>query len=790
MSTEGWRDRSHLPLPDPPMTGHVTFDAKDPDRIFPPIEELRPPKGAPNVLIVLIDDVGFGASSAFGGPCHTPTAERLAAGGLKFNRFHTTALCSPTRQALLTGRNHHTVGMGSITELATSAPGYSSVRPRSCAPLAQTLKLNGYCTAQFGKCHEVPSWQVCPAGPFDAWPTSSGFDYFYGFICAETNQYYPALWECTTPVEPEKTPEEGYHLTEDMTDKAIQWVRQQKALLPDKPFFMYFAPGATHAPHHVPPEWSAKYKGKFDQGWDKVREETFARQKKLGVIPPDCQLTKRHPEIPAWDAVDPAMKPVLARQMEVYAGFLEHTDHHVGRLIDVLAEMEILDDTLVYFIVGDNGASAEGTMQGTLNEMLSLAGYGSIETAEYLRKNIDKFGGPAAYNHYAVGWAHAMDTPYQWTKQIASHWGGTRNGTIVHWPKGIKAKGQIRTQFHHVIDVAPTILEAAGLPEPVSVNGIAQKPYEGVSMLYSFNDVEAAERHETQYFEMNGNRGIYHKGWTAVTKHRTPWLTGAVKQIPFDDDVWELYDTTTDWSQAHDLAREMPAKLHELQRLWLIEAVRHNVLPLDDRFVERANPAIAGRPDLIRGTRQLLYHGMKRLSPYAIVNFANKSFAITAEVVVSERSAEGVILADGGSLGGFSLYAKGGKPKFCYNFFGMEYTFVEGDRPIPAGTHQVRMEFTYAGGGLGKGGDVTLFLDGRKAGQARIGRTAPFGFSADETADVGIEAGSPVSPDYGPRGNAFTGRVNWVEIDVDKAAFDQDHILTGEERFRVAMALQ
>ncbi len=790
MSTEGWRDRSHLPMPDPPLTGLVTFDAKDPDTKFPPIEELRPPKGAPNVMIILIDDVGFGASSAFGGPCHTPTFERLAAGGLKFNRFHTCALCSPTRQALLTGRNHHTVGMASITEFATSAPGYSSVRPKSCAPLAQTLRLNGYCTAQFGKCHEVPSWHVCPAGPFDNWPTSSGFDYFYGFICAETNQYFPALWECTTPVEPEKTPEEGYHLTEALTDKAIEWVRQQKALLPDKPFFMYFAPGATHAPHHVPKEWSGKYKGKFDKGWDKVREETFARQKKLGVIPPDCKLTKRHPEIPGWDDVDPAMKPVLARQMEVYAGFLEHTDHHVGRLIDALAEMEILHDTLIYLIIGDNGASAEGTLKGTLNEMLSIGGFGDLETPDFLRKNIDKFGGPDAYNHYAVGWAHAMDAPYQWTKQIASHWGGTRNGMIVHWPKGIKAKGEIRSQFHHVIDVAPTILEAAGLPEPAAVNGIAQKPYEGVSMKYSFEDARAAERRETQYFEMNGNRGIYHKGWTAVTKHRTPWLTGALKQIPFDDDVWELYDTNTDWTQAQDLAKEMPAKLHELQRLWLIEAVRHNVLPLDDRFIERANPELAGRPEMIHGNRQLLYPGMKRLSPYAIINTGNKSCAFTAEVVAPEKRAEGVILAYGGRMGGFSIYARAGKMKYCYNFFNMQYSFVESDRPIPSGKHQLRVEFAYDGGGLGKGGQITLYIDGAKVGQGRLERTAPFGFSADETLDVGMEAGSPVSPDYGPRGNAFNGKVNWVEIDADKAALDQDHILTAEERFRVAMALQ
>ena len=502
MTTQDKIQREILPIPDVPPVGLTTYDAKDPDTKYPPILPLRPPAGAPNVLIVLIDDCGFGASSAFGGPIHTPTAERLAANGLKYNRFHTTALCSPTRQALLTGRNHHSAGMGCITEMATSAPGYTSMRPNTCAPLAETLKLNGYSTAQFGKCHEVPVWETSPMGPFDHWPSpGGGFEYFYGFIGGETNQYYPGIYEGTHPVEPEKTPEEGYHFTEDMTDKAINWVRQQKALMPDKPFFVYFAPGATHAPHHVPPEWSAKYKGQFDQGWDKLREETFARQKALGVIPPEAELTKRPPQIPAWEDMPVEERPILARQMEVYAGFLEHTDYHVGRLIDALEDLEILDDTLIYYIIGDNGASAEGTPEGSFNEMITLNSATpeivALMTPEYVREHIDEFGTPKAYNHYAVGWAHAMDTPYQWTKQVASHWGGTRNGTIVSWPAGIQAKGEIRSQFHHVIDVAPTVLEAAGLPEPVMVNGVQQKPLEGVSMAYSFDDAQAAERHET-----------------------------------------------------------------------------------------------------------------------------------------------------------------------------------------------------------------------------------------------------------------------------------------------------
>ncbi len=789
MNTRDRLQREILPIPDIPHVGLTTYDAKDPDTKYPPIEPLRPPTGAPNVLIVLLDDVGFGASSAFGGPVHTPTAERLAADGLKYNRFHTTAVCAATRQAMLTGRNHHTVGMGGITEMATSAPGNCAVRPKNCAPLPETLRLNGYSTAQFGKCHEVPPWETSPLGPFDHWPTGSGFEHFYGFIGAECNQYYPGLIEGTSRVEPDKLPEEGYHLTEALADRAITWVRQQKALMPDKPFFVYFAPGATHAPHHVPKEWSAKYKGKFDQGWDKLREATFARQKELGVIPADCELTRRHPEIPAWDEIADELKPILARQMEIYAGFLEHTDYHVGRLIDALADLEILDDTLIYYIIGDNGASAEGSLQGTFNEMLPLNGFGFMETPEFLREHIDQFGGPQAYNHYAVGWGHAMDTPYQWTKQVASHWGGTRNGTIVHWPKGIRARGEIRSQFCHVIDVAPTMLEAAGLPEPAFVNGIQQKAYEGVSMLYSFDNGQAAERHETQYFEMVGNRGIYHKGWTAVTKHRTPWETGAIRTVAFDDDVWELYDTNADWTQARDLSKEMPDKLHELQRLWLIEAVKYNVVPLDDRLSERLNPDLAGRPQLVRGNRQLFFGGMQGLAAGSVINIYNKTHAITAEVVVPETGAEGVIFAWGGIPGGFSLYAKDGKPKYCYNFCGIKRFFVEGAQPIPAGTHQVRMEFAYDGGGLAKGGTVSLYLDGQQVGEGRVDITEPFAFSADETIDVGMEGGSPVSPDYGPKNNAFSGKVNWVEFDADKDALDQDHILTGEERFRVALAL-
>jgi len=784
-------NRSHLPIPSAERTGLITYDAKDPDTKFPPIEQLRPPKGAPNVLVILLDDVGFGASSAFGGPCQTPNAERLAAGGLKFNRFHTTALCSPTRQALLTGRNHHSAGMGGITEIATGAPGYSSVLPNTMSPIARTLKLNGYSTAQFGKCHEVPVWETSPAGPFDAWPTGGGgFEYFYGFIGGEASQWYPTLYEGTTPIEPKKTPEEGYHFMEDMTDKAINWIGQAKALAPDKPFFVYFAPGATHAPHHVPKEWADKYQGKFDAGWDKLREETLVRQKKLGVVPADCELTARHKEIPAWDEMQEALKPVLRRQMEVYAGFLEYTDHHVGRLLDMLKKLNILDHTLVYYIVGDNGASAEGTLNGTFNEMLNFNGMAALETPEFLANRIDKFGGTESYNHYAVGWAHAMNAPYQWTKQVASHWGGTRNGAIVHWPKHIQAKGEIRSQFHHVIDVAPTILEAAGLPEPLSVNGVQQKPIEGVSMLYSFNDSKAAERHETQYFEMFGNRGIYHKGWTAVTRHKTPWILIGEKVLAFDDDVWELYDTTKDWSQANNLAKEMPEKLRELQRLWLIEAVHYNVLPLDDDLAKKMNPDFAGRPVLIKGTSQILFGGMGRLSENCVLNIKNKSHSVTAEIEVLEAGAEGVIIAQGSNIGGWSLYAKGGKLKYCYNLGRIRHFYVEAESPLPPGNHQLRMEFAYAGGGLGKGGKVILYIDGKKVGEGDVGMTLAMVFSCDDGCDVGEDSGAPVSPDYGPRGNAFNGRVKGAQIAIAEAAEHLDHLVSPEEAVRIAMARQ
>jgi arylsulfatase A-like enzyme len=780
--------RGILPIPDRRYPGMITYDAKDSDTAFPPIVPLRPPASAPNVLLVLLDDVGFGASSAFGGPVQMPTAERLAAEGLRYTRFHTTALCSPTRAALLCGRNHHSVGMGGITEIATSAPGYDSIRPNSCAPLPEILRLNGYSTAQFGKCHEVPVWETSPAGPFDRWPSpGGGFEHFYGFIGGETNQYYPALHLGTQQIDPPATPEQGYHLMADLADRTIDWVRQQKALMPDKPFLVYFAPGATHTPHHVPIEWADKYAGVFDDGWDALRERSFAAQRAAGVIPADCDLTARPEDIPAWDNMPEDLKPVLRRQMENYAGFLEYADHHTGRVVDALEELGILDDTLVYYIIGDNGASAEGTINGTFNGTVLGAGGEDMMTAAYMTSQLDKWGGPESYPHYAVGWAHAMCTPYQWTKQVASHWGGTRNATIVRWPSKITDKGGIRNQFTHVIDVAPTVLECAAIPEPTQVHGVTQLPFEGVSMAYTFASIDVAERHETQYFEMFCNRGIYHKGWSAVTKHRSPWKMGHF-DLPLDDDVWELYDGSKDWTQAHDLAASMPDKLHDLQRLFLIQAARFNVLPLDDRQVERLLPELAGRPTILSGTKQVLYPGMGGLNENCVLNVKNRSHSITAQVTIPAGGANGVLVNQGGITGGWVLYVKDNTLRYCYNMLNITRSVIRGGSPLPDGEHQVRAEFAYDGGGLGKGGNVTLYVDGEPVGDGRVDRTHTTMFSFDETTDVGADTGSPVTDDYPAEHNGFTGSIKWIEINLGDD--DHNHLIDPDDVYRLMVIKQ
>ncbi len=752
-------DRSVLPIPEPTYPYSKTLDARN--ATPPPRFEVRAPEGAPNVLIVLIDDMGFGQSEAFGGPIHMPTVTRLANAGLRYNQFHTTALCSPTRAALLSGRNHHMNNMGSITETATMFPGQTGQRPNAVAPVAEMLRLNGYSTAAFGKSHETAAWEVSPSGPTDRWPTRSGFDHFYGFIGGETNQWAPAIYRDMSRVELPDDP--NYHFMTDMTDKAIAWTKAQKALTPDRPFFTYFAPGATHAPHHVPKEWIAKYKGKFDQGWDKVREETLARQIKLGVVPPGTKLAPKPEGIKDWDTLSADEKRLFARQMEVFAGFGEYTDTEVGRLIDAIADLGQLDNTLVFFIVGDNGASAEGTMNGVLYEMTYFNGV--QETVPDILKRIDDLGAANTYPHYAAGWAVAGDTPFTWTKQVAGSLGGTRNGMVVHWPKGITAKNEVRSQWHHVIDIAPTILAAAGLPEPKSVNGTPQTPIEGVSMLYSFTDAKAATTRKTQYFEIFGNRGIYSDGWLAHTVHRAPWESKG--RHPLAEDAWELYNVAVDFSGSTNLAASNPAKLKELQDLFMVEAAKYHALPLDDRFLERTNAALVGRPDLMGGRTSLtVYEGMIGMTENVFINAKNRSHAVTADVTIPKGGANGVILAQGGRFGGWSLYLKDGIPTYLYNFLGTDMFRVAATSALPEGKATIRFEFTYDGGGLGKGGVGAIFVNGQKVVEGRIDRTQCCIFSADEGADVGEDGETAVSTDYPQRNNKFTGRIHKVTVEL------------------------
>jgi arylsulfatase A-like enzyme len=752
-------NRTVLPIPEPNYPHSTVLDARDAKA--PPRFQIKAPEGAPNVLIVLIDDMGFGMPSAFGGPVRMPAAERLASEGLRYNQFHTTALCSPTRTALLSGRNHHMNNMGGITEIATAFPGNTGQRPDNVAPLAEMLRLNGFSTAFFGKNHETAAWEVSPSGPTNRWPTRSGFDKFYGFIGGETDQWAPSLYEGLSRVETPHYP--GYNFMTDMTDNAIAWMKFQKALTPDKPFFIYFAPGATHAPHHVPKEWIDKNKGRFDAGWDKLREETLIRQIALGVVPKGTKLAAKPAAIKDWNKLSPDEKKLFARQMEVYSAFGEYADHEVGRLFDAVAETGQLDNTLIFYILGDNGTSAEGGMSGMFNEMTYFNGVG--ETVQEMLKHYDDWGGPGTYPHMAAGWAVAGDTPFMWTKQVPSNYGGTRNGMIVSWPKRVKADGRVRSQWHHVIDVAPTVLEAAGLPEPTSVNGTVQEPLEGVSMLYTFTNPEANSTHKTQYFEIMGNRAIYQDGWFAGTVHRAPWEKEPRRKL--QDDIWELYDTRTDFSLANDLAKANPAKLKELQAVFLEEAVKNRVLPIDDRVFERVNAATAGRPDLMKGRTSLtLSSGMLGMSENVFINVKNRSVSISADVEIPKGGANGVILAQGGRFGGWSLYLKDGKPTYTYNFLGLQEFKVAAAQAITAGMANIRMNFDYDGGGPGKGGMVTLLVNREKVASGRIDRTQPAIFSADETAGVGMDDATPVTTDYKERDNAFTGKILKVVVNV------------------------
>jgi arylsulfatase len=761
-------DRTVLPLVAPKYPPVTELDARN--ATAPPPFAVKAPAGAPNIVIILIDDMGFGQASAFGGPVNMPTLDALAAGGLRYNEFHTTALCSPTRAALLTGRNHHMNNMGSITETATAFTGNTGIRPKDITPVAEILRLNGYSTAAFGKWHETPVWEISPSGPTDLWPIRSGFDKFY-----ETNQWAPMIYDGMAKVEPPHDP--NYHFMIDMTDQAISWVQAQKALTPDRPFFVYFAPGATHAPHQVPKEWIDKYKGKFDEGWDKLREETLKREIALGVVPPGTPLAPKPAAIKDWDKLSGDEKRLFARQMEVFAGFGEMTDHEIGRLVQAIKDTGQLDNTLIFYVVGDNGASAEGSANGLFNEATYFNRV--PESVADILKHIDELGGPLSYSHYASGWAVAGDTPFTWTKQVASSYGGTRNPLVVSWPKGIAAKGEVRSQWQHVIDVAPTILEAAGIPQPKAVNGIEQTPIQGVSMLYSFGDAKAADRHTVQYFEIFGNRAIYADGWLAGTVHREPWES--VPRGPLADDKWELYDTRSDFSLVHDLAAQKPDKLKAMQQLFIEEAIVNHVLPIDDRSIERFNAALVGRPDLMAGRTSLtVYSGMTGMMENAFINIKNRSFTITAETVIPEGGANGVVVCQAGRFGGWSLYLKDGKPTFTYNWVGLQRYTVGSTEPLSAGKATIRFDFTYDGGKVGAGGTGTLFVNDKKVAAGRIDNTNGIVFSGDEGADVGIDKETPVTEDYeAGEPSRFTGTIDKVTIDVkplaegDKGAVDK-----------------
>jgi arylsulfatase len=773
-----------LPRSEQAFGGKLGRTGKDSVKDFP--KAVEAPKGAPNILVILTDDVGFAASSTFGGPIPTPAMDRLAKSGLRYNNFHTTALCSPTRAALLSGRNHHSASTGVIMELATGYPGYNSLMSKSLGTFAEILKQNGYNTSWYGKNHNVPDWQSSQAGPFDLWPTGLGFEYFYGFIGGDTSQWNPALFEGTKPIEPPHDAKD-YFFDVDMADHTIDWIRMQHATAPNKPFLAYYAPGTAHAPHHAPKEWIARFKGQFDQGWDKVREETFARQKVAGVIPADAKLTPRPANIPAWDSLSAEQKKVFARMMEVYAAALSHADHQMTRILNAIEAQGELDNTLVVYIQGDNGASAEGGMQGLLNEMTVFNGI--PEDMKEVVRRMDELGGPTTFNHYPVGWAHAMDTPFQWTKQVASHFGGTRNGMVISWPARIQDKGGLRTQFASVIDIMPTLLEAAGVAAPASINGVAQKRVEGSSLVYTFADAKAPSRHTTQYFEMFGNRAIYHDGWVAATTPAVaPWDGSAEiegRLPPVLDYKWELYNVREDFSEANDLAAQHPAKLKALQDLFWAEAEKYQVLPLNNGRLDRFD--VSNRPSLTMGRDTFTYYpGLVRIPEGAAPDLKNKSYQIEAQVVIPNGGADGMLLTHGGRFSGYGLYLLEGEPVFLYNLAGVARYSITAKETLKPGTHTILFDFKYDGdagkGGIGKGGVGTLQVDGKTVATGRIERTLPFRLSLDETLDCGEDTGTPVSEDYRTPFK-FTGELTKVTVKLKPVALtaqDQETINDGE----------
>ncbi|MGF1987421.1 MAG: arylsulfatase [Nostoc sp. ZfuVER08] len=747
-----------LPIPQPEFKGKIGITYKDSKPDFP--QPITAPDKAPNVVLVILDDVGFGQASTFGGPVETPNLTRLAESGLRYNQFHTTALCSPTRAALLTGRNHHSVNTGVVEELATGYPGYTTILPKSAATVAEVLRQNGYNTAAFGKWHNTPDFETSVAGPFDRWPTGLGFEYFYGFLGGDTNQWSPALVENTKRVEkPANNPD--YHLTPDLVNHAIAWIRNQQSIAPDKPFFAYLATGATHAPHHAPKAWIDKYKGKFDQGWDKLREEIFARQKQLGVIPANAQLTPRPEELPAWDSLSADQKKLSAHMAEVFAGFLAHTDYEIGRLIDAVDQLGELDNTLVIYIVGDNGASAEGGLTGTVNELKFFNGV--PENLPQLLASYDDLGSPKTFNHFPAPWAWAVNTPFQWTKQIASHFGGTRNPLIISWGEGIKDKGGIRSQFHHVIDIAPTILEVAGVTAPKEVNGVKQQPIEGTSLAYTFDNPDASSHRETQYFEMFGNRAIYHRGWVAAARHgRLPWER-TVKG-DFDTDKWELYNIAEDFSEANNLAPENPEKLEKLQKLFFKEARKHQVLPLDDRVLDRFDVKI--RPSLTAGRTNFTYYpGVFGIPEGSAPNLKNRSFSITANVEIPETGAEGILLTQGGRFAGWSFFLEDSKPTYVYNYANAVRYIIQSPEKLPPGKSTIQFDFDYDGGTVGKGGIGKLFINQQQVAEGRIEKTIAYRLALDETFDVGRDTGTPVVDTYQVP-FTFTGNLQQVSLEL------------------------
>jgi arylsulfatase len=771
-------DRNHLPEPEWSFpNARIGMYATDSKPDFPPVK--TPPEGSPNILLVLLDDVGFGWPSVNGGLVRMPVAERLAKRGLFYNQFHTTALCSPTRAAMLTGRNHHTVATGVIQEMATGYPGYCGIIPKSCATFAELLKQTGYTCAWFGKNHNVPDNQTSPAGPFDNWPTNQGFDHFYGFISGETDQFYPSLIRNTDPIEPPRCPEEGYHLTRDLAEQCIGWIRTQKAIAPDRPFMAYFSTGAAHAPHQPPLDWRGRNVGRFDMGWDKYRELVHANQLKNGIIPPGSKLTPRPAQIPSWDSQPEAHRKLFARQAENYADFLEHTDHEVGRVVDAIEKLGELDNTLVIYILGDNGSSGEGSLVGTPNEIMSLNG--RQPTMEESIGFMDRWGMPGTSPHYAVGWAWAGDTPFQWTKQVASHFGGTRNSMIVSWPAVIRDPGSIRSQFHHCIDVMPTIMEVVGIAEPRVVNGHIQRPIEGVSFAYTFDagNAKTPSTRIQQYFEMLGNRAMYHDGWIASCRHgRLPWETSG--SSGFDQDKWELYHIAEDFSQAVDLAAKEPAKLRQLQDLFMAEAAKYNVLPLDDRFSERLDVTL--RPSYFAHRDAVtFYPGMVRLPEGSGPKLVGVPFTLSAPIEVPEGGAEGVIFALGGDAAGWSLFMWEGKVRFHYNFFAIRRYDVTSPTALSPGRHTIDLAFTPESPKPGSPARVTLSIDGQQVAEGRIDEQVPQRCGT-ETMDVGMDCVSPVCDDYAEKGLfPFTGTIDAVTF-----VFGRHPALTGMDRLKMA----